>query len=80
MKLNPAQEAALEAVGAARELERAEIRQAKQDMWAGIHAGARAEVRRHVEHALSLGVPKSRLKTALGNKNDRVFDIYLSKH
>lgn len=80
MILNPAQEAALKAVGAARDLERAEIQRAKKDMWAGIHAGARAEVRRQIEHALSLGVPKSRLKTVLRNKSDKVFDIYLSKH
>lgn len=78
---NPRQAEALEAVGAARELERVAldlaVAQGKR-LWNETRDKYRPEVGRHVQEALDLGVPKKHVKGALGSKNHDIIPLYTS--
>jgi hypothetical protein len=77
---NPRQAEALEAVGAARELERVALALAEAQgkrLWVETRDKYRPEVGRLVQEALDLGITKSHLKEALGSKSNNAIPRYI---
>jgi hypothetical protein len=79
---NPKQAEALEALGAARELERIALDLAKEQgnrLWHETREKYRPEVGHRVKAALDLGIPKRHIEQQLGSKHHGVIPRYLAE-